>query len=422
MKDIDKLLGQALPRPRRELSSDFTARVVAELKAQPTASQKGTEKMKFRHAPLIAGIAAMILIGIGGGVAYAATSGFTKPFDLKNIFGYQETVQPDGKRVVAIKTTNCSTSDAAADAADQVMWFRLKDGATISTDEMLRWTEGYCESITQPNFNTLLAERGITDEIIGFLASGKVVAKNTDGGLKISQHYDFDGSTEVSDFTLLGNAPVVIGTAESSLASVKVGDTIEFLTTSVEDAEGVSAASSTIVYLRVLTPNEQLFDSKHEEFAKQVERVQPCLQDSGAYCAYGFAGESSDKEVNEAKEYVKHAYGEYWQNSKVPNIDTPGDWESNRKAFKDTYTTDKAAKYLERPVNADPILCAQNGVTNTVYSSGSPVRNGHLITVPVIRSYPMEDGSTHTEVFADATYDTRAGKISALTCTIEMGF
>lgn len=76
MKDIDERLRTAQPAPRRQLSTNFTAKIVTELKMHPgtpEVRQKESLFMKLIHKPAMV-LSAIFAVIILGGSAYAITN------------------------------------------------------------------------------------------------------------------------------------------------------------------------------------------------------------------------------------------------------------------------------------------------------------------------------------------------------------
>lgn len=149
MKDLDQLLGHRDVRavPRRALSVDFTAQVVSEITAYPNTPRKEPlmKRLFARPAAVVAAVALVVLLG---GTSYAITDGFTKTPDFSRIFGYSQTQEASGDRVLAVATTDCSAVKTVADSSngtDRTLYFRVKKDTNIPNDDVLKFVQGYCE-------------------------------------------------------------------------------------------------------------------------------------------------------------------------------------------------------------------------------------------------------------------------------------
>lgn len=147
MNDFDELLRQSRPTPRRDWAPDFTAQITAELRAHPDAPRKEPlMKRVFAH-PIALTFAVLAVIMISG-TTYALTDGFTKAPDLNRIFGYLQTPEASGDRVLTIKTTDCSTIktvDKPGATSDQILYYRLNRDSKISNDDFLKYVQFQCE-------------------------------------------------------------------------------------------------------------------------------------------------------------------------------------------------------------------------------------------------------------------------------------
>lgn len=421
MKDLDELLrSSSAPRPRRELSSNFTATVVSTLKAHPQKRQKESRFMKLIHSPVFAVVAAAILL-IGGGTAYAATDGFTKPFDLKNIFGYQKIVQPDGRRVLTIKTANCSTGTADAQTAttsDRMLYYRLNDASLVES-EVLDFLQGYCEYYHSIMSSDRIDPRDYMEPREGYTYdAGKVIAVK---GNTIT----IKSTTPVvtTDYTKT-NSTIMLGAAETN-KTIEAGDFLNFVYDDTKPGNPLRVVERYSKYYTFYQDAAYSRQSGTPSLWDKLQRVEPCQQDGKAqFCDYGSktANTSDSSEAKEAVSTIKTAYDTYIKDlasdrpvgSEEPaDDDWPERFANARKQFY-TVTTQKLAQTLsEASFGADTILCTQNWTNEiTQMSYGAPMVAGLTVTVPISRP----NVENKVVPFVDVTYSLETKKIVSIDC------
>lgn len=395
MKDNDDMLRAALPRPARELSSNFSARVVAELKAHDTESQKEYTPMKFRLAPMIATIVAAVIVLVGGGVTYAATDGFTKPFNLENIFGYKTVTEPNGGKVLAVQTANCTVGavDAPKGNADQTLYFRLKQ---VSEADAMRWLQGYCESISAETFYSTLRDTYMTTD--NTVSSG-VVTSATDRTIDIT---DDETRTNVQ-FAI--TASTKIDRSSHTSNTFTAGDYVTVVTVSND-----SATPQVAQYIIHQSSNAKFYTDNAEKYRAGMDRVQPC---GDTFCAYGSGSPDSSDTSQEAVAFIMNAYEPYQTSLEVMSDDWLDQLTRAKQAFYQ-HTTAQLATKLERTYAVDPIICAQNVVPGII-SYGTPIMQGTNVIVPVV--HRRSDADQNPRVFADVSYSLVQKKIVSIDCT-----
>lgn len=416
MKDIDDMLRAALPRPARELSSNFSARVVEAITARETESQKENSPMKMRFAPMIATIIAAALVLMGGGVTYAATDGFTKPFNLENIFGYTTVTEPSGEKVLTAQTNDCTVGSTvrATGNVDQTLYFRLKD-ASVSEEDALKWLQGYCER------TALEAEVSvIRGEQDGSTSLGGGTVKSLDGNILTTQFQLGEGAEAVTYEERYDIRDARVARVKSVGNTFNPGDEVDILANREgSGSEVIWPAIAIIHYSGSVT----FYNANIEKFQAALERVRP--GDDGKFYTYG-SGEATTDEEKEAVEFVKNAYEPY----KTKIADESQEWpqrylEANREFT--AHTTVELATQLDpgKAHAGDMILCAQNAIS-TDLSYGAPTRQGSTITVPVLRPEAAgynDDGTPNLlppAVFADVKYSLTEKKIVSIDCTITL--
>ena len=189
MKDREALLHQALSTPRRDLSPNFTARVVTELKHHPkpdhTNHKRNIPIMKKRHSMAII-IAITFITSIGGG-AYAASyhpSLFSLLYAPANHKSDGSTIQPsDMQAIYTLYITELRQDNKQARA-------HFESHITAELGNKLSKISGYdpivCSQNTPVSVSFENVDRSGSMTAINHFATGKVNVQLTyDSGLGI---------------------------------------------------------------------------------------------------------------------------------------------------------------------------------------------------------------------------------------------
>lgn len=428
MKDFDDLLQQTVKNthPNRALADNFTARVVSELRTHPTP-RKESLFMKFWKKPLVAVLAGVVLVAAVGGTTYAATDGFTKPFSLNNIFGYKETETEQG-RIVQVKTDNCSSValTSAASTSDRTLYFRIAKDAKISTDDALKYVQGYCESLRQPvlpEVYTRLEKRDPARNTPStLLATNGTVTRADAGTITIS-----GGGAPAETYRKFASDAILESSSGATIkpSDIKVGRNVLLFA-----RPSSSEAPDTVVYVRQASDEETLylkFSEESSDYRRDVTRVEPCTSDPSGYCAVAQTPKperptpaprtekpapakpaprtpsSPSSAQQKALATVKQAYEMYGNNATT----------SNKDKFIRTYTTPQLGAELRRNFPYDPILCVQQGKFKPRF--GQPQYRGNTMSVTV-RGIG-QDGFPDSDP-VDVTYDMTQGRISSIICRL----
>lgn len=436
MKNIDELLEQtSAPEPRRDLRPNFAASIVADLKAQPTASRKEPLFMRIVHKPALL-VLALALTFVLGGTAYAGTDGFTKPFDFKNIFGYSVTTQDDGSRVVRIATSDCDSA-SFVDGNDELsldaeLYLRTKPESTISLDNVLQYAQGYCENISnriamQNIVATIVREQKLETAMTTLI--GKIVSIDAN-----SLEVVYDVYASVDDPTVFeqesvtanfGNDTIVTRVYKPSRPSeLMVGDTIHAYAKSNLVGEG--QIDYELRYINVQSDAESLFLSLQSDLATELERVISCSENQSRFCSWehevkkDYDTSSLTAIEAEASMFVKNAYEPYFEGGNPPGYDGSGNEVdqytavlSRRKAFIEEHTTEDLAYAIEQTQGIDPIVCSMNAPRNPRFSRPLSFAGNQVIVL--INNFNGED-----EALAEITYNPVLKKISSITCVSEL--
>ena len=295
MKNIDELLAQVnVPEPRRELSSDFVAQVVTELRAHPSAPRKESLLMQMFHKPLIATLAVVLSVLIIGGSAYAATDGFK----FLNVFFGAITSQTDGSTILRLDTKSCDvahlTTGTSADTTSSV-YYRIAKDSKLSYQEVATVLQGQCEISAIEDASTVMATR-VADQYHSndntstdvSLVDGVVKSLSSDS-ITVTTNYSIAANQSGKTNTFIVDPAAVkidsYGGTSLTYAELKKGDhisLISYITGSIDSnqpklAGYIQRHSDTIAKSVKINAKEGV----------DFTRVSPCANDSKKYCAVG---------------------------------------------------------------------------------------------------------------------------------------
>lgn len=423
MKNLETMLKDHAPalQPRRELSGDFTARIVSELRADPVR-QKEIWYMRILQKPAIV-VAAVAAVLITGGTAYAGTDGFTKAFDFANIFGYSKTTV-GGKELLRVATSDCSIVRAkGAPQIDRELLFRKKDnGGSVGDQDILKYIQGYCEQTKEEALLAQLAadtrsmqvasgavpveirgtlEKPVTDSLTVKLISGPASATQ-ETGVYTSFHKDMKVTK--------GDKTVAVG-------ALTVGR--EIVASGVDEGGKI-----TILYIHEVPENVTYYYQNYDRISRVIEQVRPCSTNSSGYCSYGGSGKpqssapANNAPVNNtpakqqnpisqeqaAVDFVAEAYKGY--------MGRPED-----KHRFSQFATAEVATAINQPLTYDPVMCVQSDPGPVRFELNQKVGGNLIVSVITIG----QDGLAEPgRVLADATYSPTLKKISSVNCRVDL--
>lgn len=430
--DINRLLSDAsAPEPRRELRKDFTEQIVAELRANSTPPKKGSLMFRLFHKPALVALLISLVVAIGGST-YAATNGFTVPFNLKNIFGYSETSQDDGSQVLSVQLQNCSR--ASMYRADDVptegrrLYVRIKDNATITTEEALKYVQGYCESLAaNPKYveqmNSMLTALGSAytpsvasgrvtkiDGDIVMLSSTYAVDSESNETQTVESRIRINNETSIeSDFKAVSRDAVRVGQFITALGAID--------TYSVQDSRDIRAEMMRYIYIA----SDELayyYEPSAVSLAEaSLERVAPCSE-SARFCNWldvakrPYSPSELDDGQREAYDFLSQNYNNELTQIPLRLTETPEGSPGYQKLL--SVFTPELTESMFYAYGANPIMCAQSPFSEMRFSKPN-LADGNYSTVVLGR---LEDGDT--QAYAEVIYDPASKRISSINCTAEI--
>jgi hypothetical protein len=431
MSNIDELLRQArTPEPRREVSANFTDRVVTELKAPPRAPRKESFIMQLVHKPILATVLAASLIIAIGGTTYAVTDGFTKPFDFGNIFGYREQTQPDSSKVVTIQTTDCSRAElfdtSKTPSVSDQLYLRIPDNSDLSTEDALRFVQGYCErTLNQPKYIQLF-DRFYNDTIqdVPTYFAGEVESiKNNKIRVKSASQY----FSVFTDVTITNDTQIENDFEPAVLTAIKPGQSvIGWHTQKSDEAYDALDDQNTAIgdgfYVNALSAAEGYFSRTAFMQEDQMERVTPCQNDASKFCSWSeetqrdFDVSTLKGDALEAYQFVSKAYSDYMRiDERVDEYGLlDGQPPETLEKFKQN-TTPELAKSFEVSYGYDPVTCLQSDILEPRFSRPVEFAGKQVLVL----SGHFEESTP--ESYAEITYDPAIDKITSISCVVSRG-
>lgn len=306
MKDIEALLKQSSnPKPRRPLRANFTNNVTSYLAQNPRRSWRVTYMeifMEWFKKPAAA-LAALAVVTMAGGTAYASVGGWP---GVVALFGGEKTLA-DGSRIVQVDTKNCSMSNAftVAEAGKQqnAWYYRVKDGSKLTNDQIVEMVQGNCFVEAQVQFDQKVIHDALNsnplnkDRVVGGYIDSVVTAVSTQA-ISIESVIPYDTELKTVKQTFNHIAPDVLvyeSPNKLTLADIKVGDHVSIkyrasgnaLTHSETTApDKINTNEQVVVMINKNTPAMTAAVNYLKYNGQEFEQVQPCSAHPSGYCNY----------------------------------------------------------------------------------------------------------------------------------------
>jgi|JI6StandDraft_1071083.scaffolds.fasta_scaffold03134_5 hypothetical protein len=444
MKNIeDLLLENRGPLPTRELSHNFTATIVGELRTHPhhlTGFQRFKENLHMKlHKPATVFAALGIMLAFGG-TAYA-TDGFTQaPAFLNVVFSTKQRL-PSGDRIVAVDTKGCKNvrwdpDISALREGNMTYYYRVSKGSTLTNQQVAQMVQGQCEldnsqnAVTQDELVKLNPANKNT--VVGSSAYDVITAISA-SSLSIHSKMPL-GNNQVKEYERKYNHidPTVIvydsgSRARIAWSELKVGDHVTLSYRAAGNALKNSEVGSfgelntdetTIVLVYRLTGNVEAIAEMSRYYGKEIMRAKPCDNDVNSWCNYD---DSRTKDVSltgsssivpgttttpTPTELVESAYRTY-----LKSQGNNSDYDYYQKA-RDTFmqsVTPELATEIRSPHNYDRIMCAQNTPESISFGVGN--KDGNTMILPVVVHWSSQDSYT-----IQVHVNIGTNKISAIEC------
>lgn len=306
MKSIDEMLEHSsAPEPRRGLRDGFSGRVMAHVADIPI-KQMRLERL-FRYRPVVVVMIALIIVGVLGGVSYAATDGFSF---LQAIFSGEQTLK-NGDTIVIVKTKDCASewySITQQDFAsgDTTLYFRLKKNSSLTPKVVTQMVQGRCEQASSDaEWPSIFARLEMNDAqntaaTLHGNVNGSVVTAISSSSLTVrTVSYGYDGHNIVVDthtfthvFHTFADNMIVEDASGKALAlgDIRPGDHVIAIYRAnpniQRDVYGNTSddLSDTVVFIEKLSANMAFAHDFDRYYGKEFTRVEPCRSNSSGYC------------------------------------------------------------------------------------------------------------------------------------------
>jgi hypothetical protein len=291
-KDIEKALENM--KPKRSLSSDFTAETLAMVKS--SVKKRFFNPMPLlRRAPILVCIVGVLLISGG---AYAAfhwpeiTAKFGTKIDL-----------PSGNSVIGVDTTNCNyfqVHNKPASAKGKV-YYEVKKDSSLSQDQIVDMVKGVCEEEQALSaVNNIVPSKVVGDssaalDIKAISKSSITVQLN-----KFYQDPKFTYNKELTYTKIASNLLVYDAYQPIKYSDLKVGNTVMLVAKDGHTlpSEGDPSNSNhwadpdlmtILAIVKVPSPSASP-TTFYMHLGKDFVRTDPCITNPSGFCrAYGFS-------------------------------------------------------------------------------------------------------------------------------------
>jgi hypothetical protein len=303
MNDLESRLQRAGSRPLRELRSDFTDKVFADLTSgherPPKRRPKWKEYIQMKiHKPVFASLAAAVVL-TAGGTAYAAVNGW----DIHAMFGGERTVA-DG-RIVTVTTDECTMPTAftmtSSDKGATKYYYRVKAHSKLTNQQIVQTVRGNCNSQAQIARDSAVVKNALDSNplnkntVVGYYLDN-VITAITPTSISVrsvipmnSQHKTVDKTfSHIAADALVYSSPDVI-----QLSDLKVGDHVSLQYRATGDAlahsetlapDQIDGSQQTVVTIIKLTADTVAASDYQKYNGNEFEQVVPCGYTADGYC------------------------------------------------------------------------------------------------------------------------------------------
>ncbi len=293
MKKIDKMLADySGPKPARQLSSNFTQKIISEIERRPRpqsrwAMFKEMIPMKTLPKPTATAIAAFAVIALSG-TAYALYAWLPANVHL----GDAKTL-PNGNRVLALSAENCNYFGSKPQGGQEAIYYEVKKDSTLSNQQAIAMMQGICED-NQVDAVVSSIIKSLDDVDNPLRGIGYIVQSVDDKSIVVTQPSSGQEATTYA----IGKAVKVYDRQNSStLNTIAVGDTVALI---AEDHHALPAERDLQVSDHMSNPEQIVLraivktpkytgDSStfYKHLGKDFVRTDPC--GDGNFCrAYEF--------------------------------------------------------------------------------------------------------------------------------------
>ena len=303
MKDIDTMLSQQTPKPKKQLDDNFTNAVIAELSAQPRRNQLDNflgflRQQSFRKASALS-LASVVLISGTAGAALWLQPTIT-PTITKNL--------PSGNHIVGYDTKNCNyfseLKDGQAQPTHDIVYYEIRRDSSLTDQDIQNALLGICEE----NINGLAISAAVkhlpSSTLSGSFSTLVLrVEATTNSTITVSPdpHYapPQRGVNTHLTYTQFAKDLVVYDKFDKvHYGNLKVGDTVQLLVAQTNpqpffpfNQQALNDPSNiTIIAIVKVAPITEDPAAFYQGIASDFVRAEPCKTSPSGFCrAYNFA-------------------------------------------------------------------------------------------------------------------------------------
>jgi hypothetical protein len=303
MKDIEEQLFKDSPKPTRQISSNFTQKVIVEIKSHPKQSALNSFATAL-HIPTFSkiGIAIFAVVILVSGTA-AAIALWPKPTVKISI----SKSLPSGNHIVGVDAENCQYFKAldgtAAKPTSDKLYYEVRQDSKLTDQQIIDTVQGVCEENISNNAISAIVEK-LPKNLPGMLSTeAYTIDAITSNSITVTldTHYNSAAYTTKPNLTYTRFSDNLLTYNQSSkvtYGNFKVGDTIKMI---VQDTSGTNSETQenynplnhpetiqilAILKIPVLTADPSTFETS---VGKDIVRTEPCSTSSSGFCrAYEF--------------------------------------------------------------------------------------------------------------------------------------
>jgi hypothetical protein len=299
MKDIDKLLTQHKPQPKRELTPAFAAATIEQIKERKTQRKTWFKRLSSHRPAFKTSFALLLLAVTTGGTAAALTL-----WPRAEVDKLYTKALPNGSQMIAIGSKNCRWGDQNVilnPSKKDYTYYEIRKGASVSVDELISSVKAACEEDNNYAVTYTLIQKLPKHDAMNTVAH-KVEAIDGDSvTVSLDPHYNSKMYLRRDHVTyrFAKGAAAYDGYNKASLQDIKKGDTIVMVGRDISGRSSEEPGNNSpwtqhpenirllyVVKVPPLSGDPSIFTSA---FAVDIVRLEPCTTDPSGFCrAYDF--------------------------------------------------------------------------------------------------------------------------------------
>ncbi len=295
MKDLDKLLSQPMPKPKRPLSNNFTKEIIMKVKRP---RQTGWQRLRGNLRGVVftkAGAASLAGVVLISGTV-AAVSLWPRPTVTPTV----TKKLPSGNHIVGYDTQNCKYFDALdgskIEPKTEKVYYEVRENSQLTDQQIQDSLRANCEENISNNAVSSLIRQYSGDGLMSTMTlTVKAINKNSIT-VQTDAHYAAANNKPWPEYTyskLDGKLLVRDQDTAISYADLKIGDTVKMI---VRDSSGKSTETpggydplshpENITILAILRIPALTGDptTLQRAFAQDIVRLEACADSPTGLC------------------------------------------------------------------------------------------------------------------------------------------